>query len=171
MNGLSQDIAAAVARNPSLEGSPYVLKQVKLSLGISQGGNIGIATEDASILGTVEFDKADAPAEKQTATSGGNLRILSAQKSQDSAALTYAAANGISHDADSFMISHEKLRDGLARAVLIGDYFGKRAKGAESATWKIIEISPEFDLSIGGAMGLKTITGTAGIELTFGPKG
>ncbi|MGZ3706191.1 MAG: hypothetical protein ACXWP1_09925 [Bdellovibrionota bacterium] len=171
VNGLSQDIAGAVARYPSLEGSPYELKQVKFSLGISESGDIAIATEDSAIIGTVEFERADELPEISPASPAGNVRILNAKKSQNPATLAFAAANGITHNADTFVIPHEKLRNGLARAVRIGAYFGKRAKAAESATWKIIEISPEFDLSIGGTLGLKTIAGTAGIELTFGPKG
>jgi hypothetical protein len=58
-----------------------------------------------------------------------------------------------------------RFRAGLRKAFQIGDFFAARAaesSGTRSDTsWAISEIRPGFTMSIGGGLGLATLTGSA----------
>jgi hypothetical protein len=163
--------------NPRFEPTLLIV-----GLAINASGNIGIARASVTAAGIVYFSRTP---EKMAQSSRAKLLAKPVAETswwliddQPKAHLrakemAFTRENGIesihSMNGSSYRIERERFRAGLRKAFQIGDYFAARAAessgtrpGTKSDTsWAISEIRPGFTMSIGGGLGLATLTGSA----------
>jgi hypothetical protein len=70
-----------------------------------------------------------------------------------------------------FKLSAEKFQKGIGRAAKIGGFLADRTEGvlSKSKHWRLGEVRTDFEVDMGGALTVVTITGTSLLELIFKP--
>lgn len=155
--------------------------QIRVGVGVTVAGTIGVAKGSAQVLGCIYFSKA---VPKPTVYPSNALEIAQGnppvQPAKDeillldgdvpASHLAYAKASNTRYRMDSpvdavFPIALQRVRQGLKDALKMGHLMGVQGKRSAPGKWNLYEIRPEFDLSIGGSLKLVTVTGVALIEI------
>jgi hypothetical protein len=174
---MSTDLDQAFSANYSTKGfKPYNLR---VGLGFSASGNVGVAKASATAFAQVNFSR-DQQAPK---INPRNLSLTTAQLAQsplfiieqnpNENHIQYAKSNQISFEMNadktvaSYQVEHEKFRKGLMKAVKMGRFFASAGNKADSAKWKLYQLKTSFDLSISGTAIFTTFSGIKTAEMSF----
>lgn len=197
VKGLAPDVDAAVRDASPVLKSGYALSSVRVGVGMSAEGTVGLVQGSAEAIGSVIFGDNDEEGgcldpdgdgdchnHHETALAAAALELpddgipFLAPTARPSD-LKLAEVNGVAAVAPRqaagegglvFRIPHEKFRAGMRKAITIGSFFTKHA-AAVKGNWVIKELETEFGLSLTGTTGLVTLTGTGELELEFEHKG
>jgi hypothetical protein len=185
-----EDIEASVEQTRGLSRSGYELEEVRVGLGITAGGEIGIADSEVSAMGSITFAR-DEGEQSQVQTSSENLTefVSLVSSSVDADQMRYAAQVGTpftltralnesiksaavsgSSNRILYRVNRHRFRKGLARAIQLGSFFAKMAGSARASKWQLEEIETEFEVSVGGTVGVATVSGDGAVILTFAKK-
>jgi len=180
IGAVSEDLVAATAMVPAPH---FTAKDFNIGLGITAKGDVGIAKGSASAFGYVYFTHA-----KKAKTRPGFVENIVANQydkaswylidSQPNPAHEeFARKNGIevvkveqfgnSATAAMYKINREHFRTGLRRAFGIGNYFSAQAAKVKTGDWNIKSVKPGFAISIGGDVGLVSLTGSVSATISF----
>ncbi len=142
-----------------------------VALAINAQGTIGVARASGSVAGMVYFSRTPQDFLPRLASaSSPSARFAKASwwlidDKSEPRAFAFARAGGIesirTKNGASYRVARERFRQGLKKAFQIGDYFAARAAESASDDWAISEIRPGFTMSVGGGLGLATLTGSA----------
>lgn len=161
--------------------------QIRMGLGMSVKGNIGLIKGSAGVVGQIYFARAVErpkvyPIKQKTMmlAMAESAPILVIERNPSLKTLKLAAKNNLmveSTDADKdesngleeaiFRLDREKFRKGLKKASKIGIFFAKRASEAKVKSWKIYELRTAFDASISGGLDLVTLVGSATAQISM----
>lgn len=163
--------------------------QIRMGLGISVKGNIGLVKGSAGVVGQIYFNRAlERPKlypikEKSnilalTETTTAPLLLIERNPSLNTLKLaaknkmmveTFNTDNDESNGFEEaiFRLDREKFRKGLKKAANIGTFFAKRASEAKVKSWKIYELRTAFDASISGGLDLVTLVGSATAQVSM----
>lgn len=168
---VSRDIQEVSAESTALRDSPFELEEVRIGLGIAASGEIGIATDELSVVGSITFAKPEEPVLKQ---SGARAALESEPLPETIALLSKPRSTAGIHPAGFFdgianRLKRSQFRRGLGRAIAMGSYFANTGARSEdsSSTWKISEIEAEFELTVEGTLGVTTVDGIGIVVLGF----
>lgn len=200
VRGLGPDIDAAVASAAPVTQAGYKLAGVRVGVGLTASGTVGLVNGSASAMGSVIFGDNEeeggchdpdgdgdchnhhgtAEIAAIPAVDDGGIPLLKAAPATGD--LQLAARNGVAvvlknplaqnkpGDGVIFKIPHDRFRAGMRKAIGISSFFTKHA-AAVKGDWVIKELSTEFDVSLTGTTGLVTLQGTGELELEFEHKG
>lgn len=180
IGAVSEDLVAATAMVPAPH---FWANDFNIGLGITAKGNVGIAKGSASAFGYVYFTHV-----KKEKTRPGFVENAVANRfdkaswylidsNPNPAHEEFARKNGIevvkeeqfvnSDVAAMYKINREHFRTGLKRAFGIGNYFSAQAAQVKANDWNIQAVKPGFAISIGGDVGLVSLTGSVSATITF----
>lgn len=152
----------------------FELQVFQVGLGITAGGDIGVASAQGFVGGRVIFKK-DSSAEfvyasmpapvPESISIVGTDEDLSSQKLGGSQPLLASLRDP--GRSSVFQVPANRFANGLSRAIKMGTFFAKQAVSVESSNWKTTEIELGLDASIGGSVGLVTVAGSGLIRLGF----
>jgi hypothetical protein len=189
VRAVAPDLDAAAAEARKVESDGYAFESVRIEIGPQANGTIGIASGGVNVMGGITFgsDRADCydpdgdgdchqpPHPKLvSAESEGSIALIDSNPKPEH--LSYASSIGAPFAALKgplpqagvvYQISHRKFREGIRKAVRMGQFFAHHAAKARHGKWRISEIESEFDLSLSGTVGLVTVGGTGELELEF----
>jgi hypothetical protein len=175
---LSHDLAVGADLPGGSPGTSLVAKTIKVGVGSSVSGAVGLAKGTASAMVHIYFSRVakklglaaqtaaeqdmplylveEDPAEANLAFAKSSDRLLelSAKRGGDGRSALYR-------------LDREKFRKGIAKAIWVGKFFGRRAEKHQKSAWKLKQIKSSFDVSISGTVGLATISGMATAEIAF----
>ena len=157
INGLVSDLNnIEKTSTDGFEDNGFSLSGFYIELGLKGESKFGIASESASAIGKLVFERADEDE-------------LKTQKESFSPVETSSSINIISKAPVpvSVVASHAVFRRGLNRALKMGRFFANRASKVGSHQWYIKEIEPEFELALNGSIGIATLEGSAALALEF----
>lgn len=161
--------------------------QIRMGLGISVKGNIGLVKGSAGVVGQIYFTRAvERPKlypikeKSMMLTQANTAPLLVIERNPSLNTLKLAAKSKImvetfNTDNDEsngfeealFRLDREKFRKGLKKAAKIGNFFAKRASEAKVKSWKIYELRTAFDASISGGLDLVTLVGSATAQVSM----
>lgn len=161
--------------------------QIRMGIGMSVKGNIGLVKGSAGVVGQIYFTRAVERPKlypiKQKSLSlalANSAPLLVIERNPSINTLKLAAKNNImvetfNTDNDEnngfeealFRLDREKFRKGLKKAAKIGGFFAKRASEAKVKSWKIYELRTAFDASISGGLDLVTLVGSATAQISM----
>ena len=97
-------------------------------------------------------------------------KLLYAQSNSQAFKPALALMDETASDGQIYRISHDKLQEGLKRAIWMSGFFTSHAS-ALGSSWRIKELETEFDLSLSGTLGIATVGAGGELELEFEYKG
>jgi hypothetical protein len=157
--------------------------QVRMGIGVSVKGNIGVVKGAAGVVGQIYFTrevtrpKVRPPAVKTASLSVEEpLYIIDRNPNQET--LDFAVRNNsflelnAAKDENGFEEALYKLdrkvfRKGILKAAKIGKFFAKRASKVKAKNWKVYELRTGFDASISAGLDLVTLAGTATAQISL----
>lgn len=164
----------------AIESKGLKLTEVRVGAGFTIQGDVYFAEASGTVTGSFEFHPQDSrelavsldPAPPESHDDDSLLLMTNA-----SSARTFASA-GVPVDFEGLTdgganhalvrIKRNEFRKGLFRANRIGGFFASRALSERVGRWGISELATEFDMSLGGNLGVATVGGTGVVELTYG---
>jgi hypothetical protein len=189
IQAVSSDISQTVAsQSEPLQASGFEQTSIRIGLGYSVAGNIGVARGSQQAVASIEFDRPGAGILALSAgptldlpEAGETLRLMGDSNQER---LAYAAKNGIAVDRPKqigifaerektgasdvvYQLDRDRFRKGLAKAMQIGSFFASKAATSEMGSWKVSQLMIEFDLSVGGTLGVVTVDGLGVVELDY----
>jgi len=161
--------------------------QVRMGIGISVKGNIGVVKGSAGVVGQIYFTRAvERPKvnpipkkEKMMALALEESPVLVIERNPSQAHLKLAAQNSMFVETSTsgeeentfeeaiYRMDRKKFRKGLQKAAKISAFFAKRATKAHFKSWKIYELRTAFDASISGGLDLVTIVGSTTAQISM----
>jgi len=155
---------------------------MRMGIGISAKGNVGIAKGSAGIVGQIYFTRnVERPKVRPQSIDDDELdhpilmierrpmmqHVLFAQQNQIPVKLNSASENNPIKEA-VYQVDRKAFRKGLKKAANIGQFFAERAsKNSQSSGWKIYELRTSFDASISGELDLVTLAGAVTAQIAF----
>jgi len=169
--GLGQDLNDST-KKAFLPGTGLELDEVKISLGISAEGDVGVAQGSAGVTGTLAFHR-----NNKASVTFSDLTMAKAEVPmalfQPIERIEEEKLKGL-HLSKNFLpkfnviqIKRDPFRRGLDHAIKFSQSIARLAVKSSKGKWKVVEVSSEFDLGISGELGLANIKGTKGIEFIF----
>ena len=160
LGALVQNISAdmdSLVEGPTAENinsNGYQLMEIKPYIAIGQEGNIGIASVSSEWLAMLRFYRKENPSKELTklAPPSENLPVFVGNTESGSIII---------------QANHWRFTRGLRRAMKIANFFAQRSNGLNSSKWQLKEFSPSFEVTKNGSIGLVSVEGTAGIEISF----
>ena len=173
---------------------PYFMR---VAIGLSGNGSVGIAKGSASAVGSVLFardvikpslrvpDNPENPIPRKAPHPGlpspsgpSILGILMVENDPSPAHLRYAIANEIPfHRAPSlgqnsieqavYEISKDRIKAGIKKSLKIGGFLARQTYGLRSGRWKVYEIRTSFEFSISGSAVLVGVGGSASADMAL----
>jgi hypothetical protein len=186
VQSVSEDVEEAASEIP--KSSPFQAYQFRVGLGINGKGDVGFAKGSGSVLGHIYFSR-DVKKPSVSSSSLPESTMPSLQEypllemSPSESHIEYAKATGLKFElsesgnrrhpvAATFRVPRAALKKGLKKAMRIGLFFAKQAELSSSqqmhpSKWKIYELRTDFDMSIGGDLGLVSANGLFSTEICF----
>jgi hypothetical protein len=169
---LSNAVQGAAAATQAESGwMPYGFR---VGVGVTVGGNIGIAKGSAQVIGQLYFNRAvrkppinpafaaalaAAPQELSIVEGNAPARHIEFAKAAHLDVQTTSAKEAI------YIVPVQKIQDGLKKAFKISHFFTKQAKVSKPGKWNVFELKTGFDFTLAGSVGLATVTGTVTTEV------
>jgi len=160
--------------------------QVRMGVGVSVKGNIGVVKGSAGVVGQIYFTRHiekpkvyPLPEKTMNLAMSEESPILIIERNPSQEHLKYATQNKLMLENNTsdenengleeavYRLERKKFRKGLQKAAKIGAYFAKRASLAKVKSWKIYELRTGFDASISGGLDLVTIVGSATAQISM----
>lgn len=162
-----------------LRDTGFFPNTIRFGLGISVKGTFGVVKLGGGIVGMLFFSTPPPTREAiyhpARVRQNDSLPFIVYEPSERH--VTYAKQHHIPFEITKqdrgiiqeiiYKIDHAAFRRGLTKAVGISSRFAEGAAKSSVGKWKIHEIRPSFELSIGGDLGLASITGSASVEMSF----
>lgn len=155
--------------------------QIRMGIGITAKGNIGVVKGAAGIVGQIYFTRdvkrpVVRPRTADLVVTEEPLYIIEKQPSVEH--LNWATKNGVTFDTAVspmglgfeeavYKVDRQVFRKGLKKAAKIGRFFARRAASVRPGAWKIYELRTAFDTSIGGALDMVTLAGTTTAQISM----
>jgi hypothetical protein len=164
----------------TFQKSGFFPNYIKMGIGLTAKGDFGVVKFGGGLYGYL-YLSTDAPGR------GGNRPVSPAPAVTTPALLiendpkpehlTYARQEGIPFEVTAqnrgfikqivYKIERGKFRRGLMRSVKLSSRMTERAAKPNGRKWKIHEIRPSFELSIGGDFKLVSVYGSAMLEMSY----
>ncbi len=168
--------------------------QMRMGIGISVKGNIGIVKGSAGVVGQIYFNRNVErphlyPIRKQILSLkeeevpplliierhpapehlilASNLGLPMEVYSTKKRAIDSSDENQEGFEEAVYRLERKKFRKGLKKAAKIGAFFAKRAAEVKTKNWKIYELRTAFDASISGGLDLVTLVGSATAQISM----
>lgn len=155
--------------------------QMRIGLGISIKGNIGVVKGSAGIVGQIYFTRnVDRPIVRPSKLVESELddSFFVIERNPSKENLELAKASSIEVESNSFSgestfeeavykVGRKNFQKSLKKAAKISNFFAKRAKKANFKSWRLYELRTAFDTSLGGTLGLATLTGSVTAQISF----
>ena len=180
MKSLAGNLAPALSQETpdtrALKNKGYVLNEVHVGLGISTGGDIGIAQATAQAFGKLIFTKDENSAPVKDAEfelpeqRSVNLIAPDSNLLEPAVYEGADAKRSVRGRGTVVKVSQARFNKGMAHALHMASYFTNRAREVSSSKWKIIEFEAGFATSLAGDFRLATVGGTVQIEVDFHAK-
>lgn len=169
---MAQEIQAASEEAEDFHASGFELEEVRIGIGVTAGGEIGVAQTSASVMGSITFEKEgeeEKPEGGSSSPSADSIALIGSEADPEKA--SYAARNGVEiesfWDGIVYRVKRSNFRRGLVRAIGMGEFFARNASHVESERWKVSEIEAEFQMSVGGTLGVVTVDASGLVVLGF----
>lgn len=173
----AQDLEVAFSDH---ENYGFKAHQMRMGIGITAKGNIGVVKGAASIVGQIYFTRhVERPIVRPRTLELNNSEepIEFIDRNPKANELAWAQQNGISYEMQPkaakdftevvYKIERKKFRQGLIKTAKIGGFFAKRASRVKPGSWRIYELRTAFDASIGGTFDLVTLAGTGTAQISM----
>lgn len=183
----AQDINAAFAEHTVFG---FKAHQVRMGIGISVKGNIGLIKGSAGVVGQIYFTRhTERPKlypipEKEKiyahtlSQAHPSTPLLIIEKKPTPEHLRFATQNKMLLETSEpddeggfgeaiYRLERDRFLKGLQKAAMISAYFAKRATQSQFKNWKVYELRSAFDASISGGFDLVTIVGSATAQVSM----
>lgn len=180
IRSFSDDMGVFVQREPL--GGDWGVKNFQIIIGQTASGTVGLAKVSGTVSGRVYF-KRNSPMNKSATVYlsplNENSRFNLIRHDPDQKLQKYAKRKGISYKLDKLNASHSdsifridrnQFRRGLIKAEKIATFFIKRAQKNRQDYWKLKEARTDFKLSLGGSIGVTTLTAYGEIRVEYADK-
>ncbi len=182
VKNMSKDLDQAFTWMPEYDFQAHT---VRMGLGISAKGDIGVVRGSAGVVGQIYFTRdvkrpTQQPKPVHIATNSGVLLI---EREPSNQSLEFAEQKRIHYELNNvsgagsffgnpikeavYKINRENFRNGLKRAAKISKFFAKRAAQQHGAGWKIYELRTAFDASVSGELTMATLQGAVTAQVSF----
>lgn len=154
--------------------------QMRMGLGISIKGNIGLIKGSAGVVGQIYFtrDVARPVVRKPKLMTNSTEEYITLIERNPSENHKQFALNNqipfetnISEDSGFeeviYKFNRQQFRNGIKKAAHIGEFFAERASKVEVQSWKIYELRTALDMSISGVLDLVTLVGSGTAQISF----
>lgn len=181
VKGFCEDMGIYLRQEPM--GSGWAVKNFQVIVGMSGSGDVGIAKAGAAVSGRLYFIPnltllADS---KRTLIEMSGSRYFNFIASQNDRHLEeFAVDNNIHFEKGKrdprrtpdtvYRIDRSRFRTGLIKAHKISRFFVKHANNNRQAKWNLGEVRTDFALSIGGSIGVATISRLSELRIEFRKK-
>lgn len=178
IEAMSTDLYAALGDQSAFG---FKAHQIRVGLGISVKGNIGIIKGSAGLVGQLYFTRnVQKPMVRPRSynlalNEDAPLYVIERHPAQNQ--LEYAAKNnlllalnkkqGTGFEEAVYKFNREKFRKSLAKTARIGKFFAERATKAHVNNWKVYEFRMALDTSISGTLSLVTLAGNTTSQISF----
>jgi hypothetical protein len=158
IQNISYDLDSLVdsAAAENIDSAGYRLIQIKPYVAVSVGGDVGIATASTEWLMMLRFER-----RTNTFTNPSNFTLTNTDSIP-----VFVGDNG--SNSSFIQAPRRQFARGLKRAMKIASFFARRAHEQSSSRWSLKEFSTFFEVTRGGSIGMMSVEGTPGIEITFG---
>ncbi|MGZ3789780.1 MAG: hypothetical protein ACXVLQ_14720 [Bacteriovorax sp.] len=175
VSSISQDLEQAMTDKLEKKGlQPYTMR---IGLGFSAGGNVGIAKSSAQAVAQIYFSR-DQQAPKVYPRNNFVAKFVDSYpliEDINESHLKYAKDHQIAFTVDSdsdqakaiYQVNRKQFQNGLKKAFKMASFFAKAGQKAESNKWKLYQMKTGLDLSLAGTTGVVTLTGSTTAELAF----
>lgn len=165
----------------SHEKAGFKAHQMRIGLGVSAKGDIGVVKGSAGIVGQIYFTRnVNRPIVRPHSFMSTEKEnpILVIERNPTPAHLHFAVKNKIAFETSStkssngfaeviYKLDRQKFRKGITKAAKIGLFFAERAAKTHFKSWKIYELRTAFDASVSGSLDLVTLAGSATAQISF----
>jgi hypothetical protein len=156
--------------------------QMRMGIGISAKGNIGVVKGAATVVGQIYFTRDIKRPQVRPRTQSLEIAeeepLFIIEKHPTQEHLHWAKTNGVQFETASnslglgfeeavYKVDRKVFRKGLKRAAKINQFFARRAARLKSRAWKIFELRTAFDASIGGQLDLVTLAGSTTAQISM----
>jgi len=176
---MCEDLDAAV-EDGNTPGADFQPRFLKVGLGMGASGNVGLAKASASASMLIYFSRSkDRPKRRITAFSSARkerpLYMVESRPTPEQLRLGRSVGKLVSTSSDEsgmikdaiYQLDREIFRKYLKRAISIGRFFAESADESKTKRWKPKYIATSFDISVGGGIGVATVSGSVGTSITF----
>jgi hypothetical protein len=151
---------------------------IKFGVGITASGDFGVVKFGGGVAGYLYFGcGAKVPTYRAKARPASTKPLLLIENNPKPEHLAYAKKHGIEYSVQKdkygiigdaiYRLNHWAFRQGLKRSARMSTWFADRASRVHIGKWKIHEVRPYFELSIGANLKLVSINGWGGVEFSF----
>lgn len=183
VSNLSKDLELSIPVKLEEKGlKPYTMR---IGIGLTVAGNVGIARASAQAIAQVYFSRNQAAPRvyprltfiKALSDSAinSNVESYSVIEGFNEKHIEYAKNNQIPFTIENnlvkpnviYQVNRNEFKKGLKKAFDITDFFAKAGQKAESKKWKLFQMKTSLDLSLSGTVGVTTLTGLTTAELSL----
>ncbi len=178
IQSLTLDLESLAISNS--ESSKFEAEQFRIGLGLSVGGDFGVVKGEAKVVGHIYFKRGAknfAPTTVDSLSSDEPLYLITDGKlNQNEMMSLHRGSSEVSRsdrngdgiiDEIVYKLDRKVFRKGLIFAGKMGGFFGKQAHKVSDAKWGVSKIKIDFDLSVGGDLGIVTLTGLVASQVEF----
>jgi hypothetical protein len=155
---MSAAIPEAVQDSADIEKSGFHLDMVQVGLGITAGGDVGVAQATGGDIGRILF-KRDLHVNQSP-----NASVSPAPANDQELNLV---STDVSKGETVVKVNTRKFSNGLKKAIKMATYFADRAHKNSNSKYKLNQIEAEFDTSLSGSLKLATVNGIGQFVLDF----
>ncbi len=161
--------------------SGFQAHQMRMGIGITVKGNIGVVKGAAGVVGQIYFTRHVErpklrPPTTQYATVEPTIFVIERNPSQDT--LNFAVKNNISLETNSvsggsifeeavYKLDRKVFRKGIMKAAKISKFFADRVHKVKPGAWKVYELRTAFDASISGGLDVVTLVGSVTAQISM----
>lgn len=159
--------------------SGFELEEFTVGIGLTVGGDIGVASVEGSVDGKMIFASdnndhgfTDSEINADQQGSGEDFVPMVASQVPSQEHLAYAQMVGTSIESLAsgqmvYRVARSRFRSGMKEALTMGAYFAGEGRKEDTASWKLAELETEFQASIGGDVSIVTVSGRGNFALIF----
>lgn len=165
-------------------GLSFKAHQIRIGIGISVKGELGVIKGAAGIVGQIYFNREVhrpvlypvKPKSLLADSEDTNSSFYIIEKNPIQSHIQLAQAKGISFESQSsggnfteviYKIDRKLFRKGLKKAAKISKFFAKRAQKSNGKKWKVYELRTAFDASLSGGLDAVTIGGSTTAQISM----
>jgi hypothetical protein len=156
----------------------FELEEFLVGVGVSVGGDIGVASVEGSVDGRLVFVRGEhsflegGVDTESKQDIGNNFVTMVTSQVPSQTHIAYAkqvgtSAESLTNGGMIYRIARSRFRAGMKEALTMGSYFVDEGRKEDTASWKLSEIETEFQVSIGGDVSVVTVDGHGNFALTF----
>jgi hypothetical protein len=172
ITALGEDVEDVVSDQP--KSKKFVPKTIRLAVGISASKNIGLVKGAAKSVFHIYFTKSNEikPMANLVKADESALLLIESSPMQNQISYVRDGENVVdlksSGSKDTvYRLNRRKFRRGLKKSMEMSGIFSDRASKHEKKNWGLKKVKTNLEVSISGAVGLATLTGSATAEVTF----